>query len=53
MRVLPVTTRGENAVSEVIEFYMGKNTAERRQYIMVPWRRATPGRTRMILNSTI
>ena len=34
MRVLPVTTRGENAVSEVIEFYMGKNTAERRQYIM-------------------
>ena len=34
MRLTPVTTRGENAVPEVMEFYMGKNTSERRQYIM-------------------
>ncbi len=34
MRLTPVTTRGENAVPEVVQFYMGKNTSERRQYIM-------------------
>ncbi len=34
MRLTKVTTRGENAVNEVMEFYMGKNTQERRQYIM-------------------
>ncbi len=34
MRLTKVTTRGENAVGEVMEFYMGKNTQERRQYIM-------------------
>ncbi|MBL7076436.1 MAG: ATP-binding protein [Kiritimatiellae bacterium] len=34
IRLTKITTRGENAVGEVMEFYMGKNTQERRQYIM-------------------
>jgi DNA gyrase/topoisomerase IV subunit B len=34
MRLTPVVTQGEPSVPEVIGFYMGQNTRERRQYIM-------------------
>lgn len=34
IRLTKITTRGENAVSEIVEFYMGKNTRQRREYIM-------------------
>jgi len=34
IRLTPVTLDGEYAASEVISFYMGKNTPERREYIM-------------------
>jgi len=34
MRTTVVSTRGETGVPEVVEFYMGKNTSQRRQYIM-------------------
>jgi len=34
MRLKPVTTSGEHSIGEVLAFYMGKNTQERRDYIM-------------------
>ncbi|MCA1808211.1 MAG: toprim domain-containing protein [Kiritimatiellia bacterium] len=34
MRLTPVLTKGEDAVNEIISFYMGNNTQERREYIM-------------------
>ena len=34
MRLTPVEVAGEHSVPEVLSFYMGKNTPERREYIM-------------------
>jgi DNA gyrase subunit B/topoisomerase-4 subunit B len=34
MRLTPVTAGGDHSIPEVIGFYMGKNTRERRRYIM-------------------
>ena len=34
MRLRPVTTSGEHSIGETLAFYMGKNTQERRNYIM-------------------
>ena len=34
IRLTPVSVEGDHSVSEVINFYMGKNTPERREYIM-------------------
>lgn len=34
MRLTPVSLKGEDSIHEVINFYMGTNTQERRQYIM-------------------
>ena len=34
MRLEQVTLRKTDAVKELLEFYMGKNTPERKQYIM-------------------
>ena len=34
MRLKPVTISGEHSISETLAFYMGKNTQERRNYIM-------------------
>ncbi|MCK4999878.1 MAG: type IIA DNA topoisomerase subunit B, partial [Anaerohalosphaera sp.] len=34
MRLTPVTVEGEHSVSETLAFYMGKNTQQRRNYIM-------------------
>ncbi len=34
MKLTPVTLEGEESIHEVISFYMGTNTQERRQYIM-------------------
>ncbi len=34
MKLTPVTINGEHAIPEIISFYMGKNTRERREYIM-------------------
>ena len=34
MRLTPVEIRGEHSIPEVLEFYMGRNTQERRDYIM-------------------
>lgn len=34
MRLTEVSIDGDHSISEVISFYMGKNTPERRQYIM-------------------
>ena len=34
MRLTPVSIEGDHSVSEVVSFYMGKNTPERREYIM-------------------
>jgi len=34
MRLTPVSVKGDHSISEVISFYMGKNTPERREYIM-------------------
>ena len=34
MRLSPVTVTGEHSIGEVLGFYMGKNTQERRTYIM-------------------
>jgi len=34
IRLTPVSVKGDHSVSEVISFYMGKNTPERREYIM-------------------
>jgi DNA gyrase subunit B/topoisomerase-4 subunit B len=34
MRLTEVSVEGDHSVSEVISFYMGKNTPERREYIM-------------------
>ena len=34
MRLTPVTVEGEHSVPEVLSFYMGQNTRERREYIM-------------------
>ena len=34
MRLRPVDINGEHSISEVLSFYMGKNTQERREYIM-------------------
>jgi DNA gyrase subunit B/topoisomerase-4 subunit B len=34
MRLNPVTTSGEHSIGETLAFYMGKNTQERRDYIM-------------------
>ncbi|MCA1949117.1 MAG: type IIA DNA topoisomerase subunit B, partial [Treponema sp.] len=34
MRLVPVTVNTLKAVPQVLEFYMGKNTPERRDYIM-------------------
>jgi topoisomerase-4 subunit B len=34
MRLSPVEIRGEHSINETIGFYMGKNTQERRSYIM-------------------
>jgi len=34
MRLRPVTISGEHSIGETLAFYMGKNTQERRNYIM-------------------
>ena len=34
MRLTPVSVEGETAVQEILGFYMGRNTQERREYIM-------------------
>jgi DNA gyrase subunit B/topoisomerase-4 subunit B len=34
MRLTQVSVEGDHSISEVISFYMGKNTPERREYIM-------------------
>lgn len=34
IRLLPVNTQAVKKVSQVLEFYMGKNTPERRDFIM-------------------
>ncbi len=34
MRLTPVSIRSEHSIPEVLTFYMGKNTQERREYIM-------------------
>ena len=34
MRLTPVTVLGEHSIGETLGFYMGKNTQERRSYIM-------------------
>ena len=34
IRLTQVSIKGDHSVSEVISFYMGKNTPERREYIM-------------------
>lgn len=34
MRLSPVVVKGEHSIPEVLSFYMGKNTQERRAYIM-------------------
>lgn len=34
MRLTPVRIGGEHSIAEILSFYMGKNTNERRQYIM-------------------
>ncbi|MDA1043932.1 MAG: toprim domain-containing protein [Verrucomicrobia bacterium] len=34
MKLTPVRLKGEHSVAEVLNFYMGKNTQERREYIM-------------------
>jgi len=34
MRLRPVSIRNEHSISEVLNFYMGKNTPDRRDYIM-------------------
>jgi len=34
MRLTPVTVSGEHSIGETLGFYMGKNTQERRSYIM-------------------
>jgi topoisomerase-4 subunit B len=34
MRLTPVTISGEHSIGETLAFYMGKNTQERRNYIM-------------------
>ena len=34
MRLTPVMTAGDHAIGETLAFYMGKNTQERRNYIM-------------------
>ncbi len=34
IRLTPVSIEGDHSVSEVVSFYMGKNTPERREYIM-------------------
>jgi topoisomerase IV subunit B len=34
MRIRPVNIGGEHSIPEVLNFYMGKNTQERREYIM-------------------
>jgi DNA gyrase/topoisomerase IV subunit B len=34
MRLAPVTIAGEHSINETLVFYMGKNTQERRSYIM-------------------
>ena len=34
MRIDRVTLRKEDAVSELLEFYMGKNTSERQNFII-------------------
>ncbi len=34
MRLSPVVVKGEHSINETIGFYMGKNTQERRSYIM-------------------
>jgi len=34
MRLKPVTTSGDHFIGEMLAFYMGKNTQERRNYIM-------------------
>lgn len=34
MRLKPVTISGEHSIDEMLAFYMGKNTRERRDYIM-------------------
>lgn len=34
MRLSPVSTSGDHAIDETLAFYMGKNTQERRSYIM-------------------
>ena len=34
MRLKPVTTSGEHSIGETLAFYMGKNTQQRRDYIM-------------------
>jgi len=34
IRLTPVSIEGDHSISEIISFYMGKNTPERREYIM-------------------
>ncbi len=34
IRLTPVSIEGDHSVSEILSFYMGKNTPERREYIM-------------------
>ena len=34
IRLTPVSIKGDHSISEILSFYMGKNTPERREYIM-------------------
>jgi DNA gyrase/topoisomerase IV subunit B len=34
MRLTQVSIEGDHSVSEILSFYMGKNTPDRREYIM-------------------
>ena len=34
MKLTPVIVQNEHSIPEVLSFYMGKNTQERREYIM-------------------
>ena len=34
MRLSPVNVEGDHSISEILSFYMGKNTPDRRDFIM-------------------
>ena len=34
MRLSPVDVEGDHSISEILSFYMGKNTPDRREFIM-------------------